>query len=44
MEKMPFNEATMAVRMTMTQPVVSSDWKKGLPVLSGHNSPCASCS
>jgi len=36
MEKMPFNEATMAVRMTMTQPVVSSDWKKGLPVLSGH--------
>ncbi len=37
MEKMPFNEAAMAATMTMTQPVVSSDWKKGLPVLSGHN-------
>ncbi|HUE86651.1 MAG TPA: GNAT family protein [Vicinamibacterales bacterium] len=37
MEKMPFNEATLATRttMTMTQPVVSSDWTKGLPVLSG---------
>lgn len=37
MEKMPFNEATMAATMTMTEPVVSSDWKKGLPVLSGLN-------
>jgi RimJ/RimL family protein N-acetyltransferase len=35
MEKMPFNEATMAVTLPMTMPasVVSSDWKKGLPVL-----------
>jgi RimJ/RimL family protein N-acetyltransferase len=35
MEKMPFNEATMAATATMTMPpsVVSSDWKKGLPVL-----------
>lgn len=35
MEKMPINEATMAATMTMTRPVVSRDWKKGLPVLSG---------
>ena len=35
MEKMPFNEATMAVTATMPMPtsVVSSDWKKGLPML-----------
>jgi ribosomal-protein-alanine N-acetyltransferase len=35
MEKMPFNEATMAVTASMTMPasIVSSDWKKGLPVL-----------
>jgi RimJ/RimL family protein N-acetyltransferase len=35
MEKMPFNEATMSATMTMTMPssIVSSDWKKGLPVL-----------
>jgi [ribosomal protein S5]-alanine N-acetyltransferase len=35
MEKMPFNEATMATTAVMTMPpsVVSSDWKKGLPVL-----------
>jgi ribosomal-protein-alanine N-acetyltransferase len=35
MEKMPFNEATMAVTSDMTMPasIVSTDWKKGLPVL-----------
>jgi RimJ/RimL family protein N-acetyltransferase len=35
MEKMPFNEATMTVTSGMTMPpsIVSSDWKKGLPVL-----------
>ena len=35
MEKMPFNEATMTVTSAMTMPpsIVSSDWKKGLPVL-----------
>ena len=34
MEKMPFNEATMATTtMTMPSSIVSSDWKKGLPVL-----------
>jgi ribosomal-protein-alanine N-acetyltransferase len=35
MEKMPFNEATMAATATMTMPesIVSSDWKKGLPML-----------
>jgi RimJ/RimL family protein N-acetyltransferase len=35
MEKMPFNEATMAATATLTMPssIVSSDWKKGLPVL-----------
>jgi RimJ/RimL family protein N-acetyltransferase len=35
MEKMPFNEATMAATATMPMPtsIVSSDWKKGLPVL-----------
>jgi len=39
MEKMPFNEATMAATttMTMNQPVVSTDWKKGLPVLSARH-------
>jgi RimJ/RimL family protein N-acetyltransferase len=39
MEKMPFNEATMAATTTMTMipPVISTDWTKGLPVLSGHN-------
>jgi RimJ/RimL family protein N-acetyltransferase len=36
MEKMPFNEAVMAATATMTMPtsVVSSDWRKGLPMLS----------
>jgi [ribosomal protein S5]-alanine N-acetyltransferase len=35
MEKMPFNEATMATTSIMTMPtsIVSSDWKDGLPVL-----------
>lgn len=35
MEKMPFNEAAMAATATMTMPasIVSTDWKKGLPVL-----------
>lgn len=35
MEKMPFNEAAMAASATLTMPssIVSSDWKKGLPVL-----------
>jgi RimJ/RimL family protein N-acetyltransferase len=39
MEKMPFNEAIMAATttMTMNQPIVSTDWTKGLPVLSGHS-------
>lgn len=38
MEKMPFNEATtMTATITRTDPVVSTDWKKGLPVLSGHD-------
>jgi ribosomal-protein-alanine N-acetyltransferase len=44
MEKMPFNEVTMAqsssvrtATMALDQPVVSTDWKKGLPVLSGPN-------
>jgi RimJ/RimL family protein N-acetyltransferase len=36
MEKMPFNEATMATTtMTMPSSIVSSDWRKGLPVLAG---------
>lgn len=37
MEKMPFNEATMAVTADMTMPasIVSTDWRKGLPVLTG---------
>jgi [ribosomal protein S5]-alanine N-acetyltransferase len=36
MEKMPFNEATMAatITMAMNHSIVSTDWKKGLPVLS----------
>jgi len=37
MEKMPFRESMMTTELsvsTMTAPVVSSDWKKGLPVLS----------
>ena len=34
MEKMPFNEATMsAAAITMPPSIVSSDWRKGLPVL-----------
>jgi RimJ/RimL family protein N-acetyltransferase len=35
MEKMPFNEATMATAVPLTMPasVVSSDWRQGLPVL-----------
>ena len=35
MEKMPFNEATMAATATLTMPtsIVSTDWKKGLPAL-----------
>jgi RimJ/RimL family protein N-acetyltransferase len=35
MEKMPFNEATMAATLPSIMPssIVSSDWKKGLPVL-----------
>ena len=35
MEKMPFNEATMAATLPASMPpsIVSSDWKKGLPVL-----------
>jgi RimJ/RimL family protein N-acetyltransferase len=34
MEKMPFNEATLSLRAsTMPSHVVSSDWRKGLPVL-----------
>jgi [ribosomal protein S5]-alanine N-acetyltransferase len=34
MEKMPFNEATMSVAtMEMPSSIVSTDWKKGLPVL-----------
>jgi RimJ/RimL family protein N-acetyltransferase len=39
MEKMPFNEAIMAATttMAMNQPIVSSDWTKGLPVLSGRS-------
>jgi RimJ/RimL family protein N-acetyltransferase len=37
MEKMPFNEATMAatITMAMNHSIVSTDWQKGLPVLSG---------
>jgi [ribosomal protein S5]-alanine N-acetyltransferase len=37
MEKMPFNEATMAARITMAMnhSIVSTDWQRGLPVLSG---------
>jgi [ribosomal protein S5]-alanine N-acetyltransferase len=36
MEKMPFNEATMAatITMAMNHSIVSTDWEKGLPVLS----------
>jgi RimJ/RimL family protein N-acetyltransferase len=39
MEKMPFNEAIMAATttMTMNHPIVSTDWTKGLPVLSGQS-------
>jgi RimJ/RimL family protein N-acetyltransferase len=39
MEKMPFNEAIMAATTTMTmdQSIVSTDWTKGLPVLSGRS-------
>jgi RimJ/RimL family protein N-acetyltransferase len=39
MEKMPFNEAIMAATttMTMNQSIVSTDWTKGLPVLSGRS-------
>jgi RimJ/RimL family protein N-acetyltransferase len=34
MEKMPFNEATLSLQAsTMPSHVVSSDWRKGLPVL-----------
>ena len=35
MEKMPFNEATLSVTAKMAMPasIVSSDWRKGLPVL-----------
>jgi RimJ/RimL family protein N-acetyltransferase len=33
MEKMPFSEATMAIELTMPPSVVSTDWRKGLPVL-----------
>jgi RimJ/RimL family protein N-acetyltransferase len=35
MEKMPFNEAIMAATATLRMPasIVSTDWKKGLPVL-----------
>jgi RimJ/RimL family protein N-acetyltransferase len=34
MEKMPFNEALMSTtKLTMPTSVVSSDWRKGLPVL-----------
>ena len=43
MEKMPFHEATMGLSsqvssraMTMKQAIVSSDWTKGLPALSGR--------
>jgi RimJ/RimL family protein N-acetyltransferase len=36
MEKMPFNEATMTATFTMAMnhSIVSTDWEKGLPVLS----------
>src|SRR5687767_11059545 len=39
MEKMPFRESMMATTsMTITPaPIVSSDWKQGLPVLAAHN-------
>src|SRR5687768_12524638 len=39
MEKMPFRESMTADRAvsTMTAPVVSSDWTKGLPVLAAGN-------
>jgi RimJ/RimL family protein N-acetyltransferase len=44
MEKMPFNEATMAQSSrvstktaTMDRGIVSTDWQKGLPVLSGRS-------
>jgi RimJ/RimL family protein N-acetyltransferase len=39
MRKMPFHGATMAATtaMSVTQPVMSSDWTKGLPVLTGHD-------
>jgi [ribosomal protein S5]-alanine N-acetyltransferase len=42
MEKMPFNEAAMAqsralsTTMTTDHAVVSTDWQKGLPILSGR--------
>ena len=34
MEKMPFNEATMAatITMAMNHSIVSTEWQKGLPV------------
>lgn len=36
MEKMPFNEAIMSTTtLTLAPSVVSTDWKKGLPVLTG---------
>ena len=34
MEKMPFNEALHAMTATIAPPTVSSDWRKGLPLLS----------
>jgi [ribosomal protein S5]-alanine N-acetyltransferase len=40
MEKMPFRESMMATTTVMTitpAPIVSSDWKQGLPVLAAHN-------
>jgi RimJ/RimL family protein N-acetyltransferase len=39
MEKMPFREsrATETPMVTTTSPVVSSDWKQGLPTLSAEN-------
>ena len=39
MEKMPFRESMMTTStMTITPaPIVSSDWKQGLPVLAAHN-------
>ena len=38
MEKMPFSEAmAMTTRTALAPSVVSSDWKRGLPVLAGHD-------